>query len=78
MAFRVAFGVLCGYREILDTSKDTEFVRLLEALDGSGAITQNRWPDPDTAKEVDSRFGASRKTWPDPRYNNGVSTSTRY
>lgn len=41
---------------ILDIEDDVELVRVLECLDGSGSVTQNRWSDGNTAKEMQARF----------------------
>ena len=48
-------------QKVLDTARDTEFVRLLEALDGSGTVVLKRWPDSDAAKDMKERFAEFRE-----------------
>jgi ATP-dependent helicase/nuclease subunit A len=48
-------------RRALDLNKTSDFIRLLSALNKSGAITQNRWSSKDLAKEQKSLFDSFKQ-----------------
>ena len=48
-------------QRVLDTTRDTEFVRLLESMDGKSGITQYKWASKETAKEALERFEKFRQ-----------------